>query len=192
MARGALRLEQRAASVGIADDDVHLTLAGAAADRETMKKGGDVGDLRRHQHEWRHAFVGTSAKDDLADALAFVVEEHDVRAHQVGAAVVTTTPIRSVTERAVDGEERFAAFNRRGIRNRALRIGNETALAALGRRTTGASGSALGRRTLLALACGLSALACGLRRHDAEPQRDAAEHTPVRATSVHGRSNSSK
>src|SRR5262245_29622383 len=164
MARGALRLEQRAARVGIADDDVHLTLAGAAADRETMKKGGDVGDLRRHQHEWRHAFVGTSAEDDLADALAFVVEEHDVRAHQVGAAVVTTTPIRSVTERAVDGEERFAAFNRRGIRDGALRIGNETALAAL---------------------------ASGLRRHDAEPQRDAAEHTPVRATSIHGRSNSS-
>src|SRR5262245_762314 len=178
MARGALRLEQRAARVGIADDDVHLTLAGAAADRETMKKGGDVGDLRRHQHEWRHAFVGTSAEDDLADALAFVVEEHDVRAHQVGAAIVTTTPIRSVTERAVDGEERFAAFNRRGIRNRALRIGDETALAALGRRTTCSSTSAACRT-----------LAGGLRRHDAEPQRDAAEHTPIRATSVHGRSN---
>src|SRR6185369_3524640 len=176
MARSAFRLEQRAAGVGIADDDVHLTLAGAAADRETMKKGGDVGDLRRHQHEWRHAFVGTSAEDDLADALALIVEEHDVRAHQVGAAIVTTTAIRSVTERAVDGEERFAAFNRRGIRDRALRVRHKAALAALGRRTTGAA----------------TALARALRRHDAEPQRDASEHTPQRATSVHGRSNSSE
>jgi len=40
---------------------------------------------------------------------------------------------------------------------------------------------------LLALACGLSSLARALRRDDAEPQRDATEHTPVRATSLHGR-----
>src|SRR5262245_61324369 len=115
MAGGALRLEQRATSVGIADDNVDLTLARAAADRKTMKKGCDVGDLRRHQHERRHAFVGTAAEDDLTDALALLVEEHDVRAHQVGATIVTAAPIGAVTERAVDREERFPAFNRRRI-----------------------------------------------------------------------------
>src|SRR6185436_1680104 len=141
--------------------------AGAAADWKTMKKGRNVGDLRRHQHERLHAFVGTSTEDDGANALALVVEENRVGAHQVGAAIVAAARIRSVTERAVDGEERFAAFHRRRITDRTLRVRDEAALAALGRRRP-----APARRTP-------SVLARGLRRYDAEPQRDAAQHIPV-------------
>src|SRR5262249_10909933 len=140
---------------------------GTAADGKTVQERSNVGDLRRHQHERRHASVSTSAEDDRADALAFFVEEHDVGAHQVGAAVIAAARIRTVTERAVDGEECLAAFTRRRIADRALRIGDETTLAA-------------------------AALAGGLRRQDAEPQREATEHTPGCAMSVHGRSNSSR
>src|SRR6185503_465830 len=183
MTRRARRLEERPPCVDVADDDVDLALASAAADGKAVKERSDVRDLRRHEHEGRHAFVSTSAEDDRADALAFVVEEHDVGAHQVGTAVVTAARVRSMTERAVDREKGFAPFNRRWVADGTLRVGDEPTL------PTGWRAARAPRRVLTR--CTLSDLARGLRRNDAEPQRDATEHTSARATSVHERSNSS-
>src|SRR5262249_43998139 len=109
----------------IANHDTDIRRTRAAADREAVEVRGDVGYLIDGECEFRHSSIA-AVQQNGTDRLAFLIVQHKLGSKQVGS-VVTSAGIGPMAEAAVDVEQNFSPSNRRWIRDRSLRICDETA-----------------------------------------------------------------
>jgi hypothetical protein len=84
-----------------------------------VDEGGDVGNLIVGERELRHP--RTPGAHDRRHQFAVLIVEHDARAQEAGPAV-TPARVGAVAKLTVDAVERLAAFDRRGISRRAVRV----------------------------------------------------------------------
>ena len=123
MAGSALCIKERFAGLCIAHDNIDISGPGAAADREAVNVGGNVGNLIGGEREFRHSPVA-AVQQNGTDRLAFLIIQYKLGSEQVGS-VVTAASIGSVAEAAVDVEQYFPARHRSRVGDRPLGIRDE-------------------------------------------------------------------
>ena len=125
--RGALRSEVGLPRGGVAGHDAFRPdpCRIAAVDRETVKEGGDIGNLAGSEVKLGHP-RWTSVLDDRRDDFPVLIVLHELRPEQARAAV-TTPRVSAVAKLAVDTVEGFPTLEDRRIGRRTLRIGAATA-----------------------------------------------------------------
>jgi hypothetical protein len=80
-----------------------------------MNEIGDVNDLWLSQRDRRHAIRRTTVPHDVAEELAPLIAEDQLRSQKVGPATIAAACICAVTERAMDAVKCLSTFKDRGV-----------------------------------------------------------------------------